>query len=125
VQPTHEVVRAVGDHLEIEGHEFKFVGFNIRGLAHYGFGDFLPRSTVAQRTAVLAAAQAAGSSIIRIFLPYYTLGDADLVSRLRIVLDNAITYRQRVIVCLTDHFEAVKLQHWSFYQDPPDYRTYL
>jgi hypothetical protein len=125
VQPTHEYVRAVGDHLEIEGHEFKFVGFNVRGLAHYGFGDFLPRSTVAQRTAVLADAQAAGSLVIRIFLPFHTLGDAELVSRLQIVLDNAITYRQRVIVCLTDHFEAVKLQHWSFYQDPPDYRTYL
>jgi hypothetical protein len=125
MQPTHKYVRAVGNRLEIDGHEFKFVGFNIRGLAHYGFGDFLPRSTVAQRTEVLAAAQAAGSLVIRIFLPFHTLSDAELVSRLRVVLDNATRYQQRVIVCLTDHFESVKLQHWSFYQDPPDYRTYL
>jgi len=125
MQPTHKYVRAVGNRLEIDGHEFKFVGFNIRGLAHYGFGDFLPRSTVAQRTEVLAAARAAGCRVIRIFLPFFTLSDAELISRLRIVLDNAVTYQQRVIVCLTDHFEAVKLQHWSFYQDPPDYRTYL
>jgi hypothetical protein len=125
MQPTHKYVRAVGNRLEIDGQEFKFVGFNIRGLAHYGFGDFLPHSTVAQRTQVLADAQAAGCRVIRIFLPFFTLSDAELVSRLRIVLDNAVTYQQRVIVCLTDHFESVKLQHWSFYQDPPDYRTYL
>ncbi len=125
MQPTHKYVRAVGDRLEIDGHEFKFVGFNIRGLAHYGFGDFLPLSTVAQRTEFLSEAQAAGSLVVRIFLPFHTLSDAELISRLRIVLDNAVTYQQRVIVCLTDHFESVKLQHWSFFQDPPDYRTYL
>gem|GEM_PF-4751727 len=125
MQPTHNYVRAVGNRLEIDGQEFKFVGFNIRGLAHYGFNDILPRSTAAQRTEVLAAAQAAGSLVVRIFLPFFTLSDAELISRLRIVLDNAVTYQQRVIVCLTDHFEAVKLQHWSFYQDPPEYKTYL
>ncbi len=124
MQPTHKYVQAVGNRLEIDGHEFKFVGFNIRGLAHYGFNDFLPLSTVAQRTEVLAEAQAVGSLVIRIFLPFFTLNDAELVSRLRIVLDNAVTYQQRVIVCLTDHFEVVKLQHRSFFQDPPDYLTY-
>lgn len=125
MQPSHSYVRAVGNRFEIDGHEFKFVGFNIRGLAHYGFNDFLPLSTVAQRTEVLAEAQAVGSRVIRIFLAYFTLSDAELVSRLRIVLDNAVTYQQRVIVCFTDHFESVKLQHWSFFQDPPEYRTYL
>jgi endo-1,4-beta-mannosidase len=125
MQPTHNYVRAVGNRFEIDGHEFKFVGFNIRGLAHYGFNDFLPLSTVAQRTEVLAEAQAVGSRVVRIFLPYFMVRDAELVSRLRIVLDNAVTYQQRVIVCLTDHFESVKLQHWSAFQDPPDYRTYL
>jgi hypothetical protein len=125
MQPTPKYVRAVGNRFEIEGHEFKFVGFNIRGLAHYGFNDFLPLSTVAQRTEVLAEAQAVGSLVVRIFLPFFTVRDADLVARLRIVLDNAVTYQQRVIVCLTDHFESVKLQHWSVYQDLPDYRTYL
>ena len=125
MQPTHKYVRAVGNRFEIDGHEFKFVGFNIRGLAHYGFNDFLPLSTVVQRTEVLAEAQAVGSKVIRIFLPFFTVRDAELVARLRIVLDNAVTYQQRVIVCLTDHFESVKLQHWSVYQDLPDYRTYL
>jgi hypothetical protein len=122
---THKFVRAVGNRFEIDGQEFKFVGFNIRGLAHYGFKDCLPLSTVAQRTEVLAEAQAVGSSVVRIFLPYFTVRDAELVGRLWIVLDNAVLYQQRVIVCFTDHFESVKLQHWSFYQDPPDYRTYL
>ena len=125
MQPTPKYVRAVGNRFEIDGHEFKFVGFNIRGLAHYGFNDFLPLSTVVQRTEVLAEAQAVGSSVIRIFLPFFTVRDAELVARLRIVLDNAVTYQQRVIVCLTDHFESVKLQHWSVYQDPHDYQTYL
>jgi hypothetical protein len=123
--PTPSYVRAVGNRFEVDGQEFKFVGFNIRGLAHYGFGDFLPLSTVAQRTEVLAEAQAAGSRVIRIFLPFFTVSDAELVSCLRIVLNNAVVYQQRVIVCLTDHFEAVKLQHSSFDQDPPHYRTYL
>ncbi len=125
MQPTHKFVRAVGNRFEIDGHEFKFVGFNIRGLAHYGFNDFLPLSTIAQRTEVLAEAQAVGSRVVRIILPYFTLKDAELVARLRIVLDNAVTYQQRVIVALTDHFESVKLQHWSAYQDPPNYQTYL
>lgn len=125
MQPTHNFIRAVGNRFEIDGHEFKFVGFNIRGLAHYGFNDLLPLSTVAQRTEVLAEAQAVGSRVVRIFLPFFMVRDAELVSRLRIVLDNAVTYQQRVIVCLTDHFESVKLQHWSVFQDPPDYRTYL
>ncbi len=125
MQPTHKFVRANGNRFEIDGYEFKFVGFNIRGLAHYGFNDFLPLSTAAQRTEVLAAAQAVGSQVVRIFLPFFTVGDSDLVSRLGIVLDNAVRYQQRVIVCLTDHFESVKLQHWSFFQDPPDYPTYL
>lgn len=113
MQPTHNFVRAVGNHFEIDGHEFRFVGFNIRGLAHYGFNDFLPLSTTAQRTEVLAEAQAVGSLVIRIFLPFHTLGDAELVNRLRIVLDNAVIYQQRVIVCFTDHFESIKCQHWS------------
>jgi hypothetical protein len=125
MQPTHKFVRAVGNRFEIDGQEFKFVGFNIRGLAHYGFNDFLPLSTVAQRTEVLAEAQAVGSRVVRIILPFFKVSDAELVNRLRIVLDNAVTYQQRVIVCFTDHFESIKLQHWSVYQDPPNYLTYL
>ena len=125
MQPTSKYVRAVGNHFEIDGHEFKFVGFNIRGLAHYGFNDFLPLSTAAQRTEVVAEAQAVGSTVIRIFLPFFTVRDTELIARLRIVLDNAVTYQQRVIVCFTDHFESVKAQHWSFFQDPPNYQTYL
>jgi len=63
----------------------------------------------------------AGSLVIRVFLPFHTLSDAESVSRLRIVLDNATQYQQRVIVCLTDHFERSNFSTGRLPR-PPDYR---
>jgi hypothetical protein len=39
------------------------------------------------------------------------------VDRLGIVLENAIRYKQRVIVCLVDHLETSRFQHWSFFNE--------
>lgn len=105
-----QFVKRNGPHFEVTGQPFRFVGFNIRGLAHYGFGNILPDSTPGQHQEFLARAKEAGSAVIRIFLPHSSVKDeAELVKRLGIVLDNSLTYQQRVIVCLTDYYETSRL----------------
>lgn len=112
-------VKAVKNNFEVDGQPFKFVGFNIRGLAHYGDANILPLSTQEHKVEFLkAAAQEARSAVIRIFFPHSTVrSDPELINRLQIVLDLAAEYQQRVIVCLTDHYETSRFQHWSFYDE--------
>ena len=65
--PNPQFVRRDGRRFVVGDQEFKFVGFNIRGLAHYGYGDgILPESTAGQREEFLAEAQAVGSAVNRI-----------------------------------------------------------
>lgn len=112
-------VRADGRRFVVGDQEFKFVGFNTRGLTHYGYQDgILPDATAAQRTEFLAEAQAVKSSVIRLFLPHVKVrSDEALIDRLGTVLANAKSYQQRVIVCLIDHLETSKFQHWSLFNE--------
>lgn len=116
---TSQFVRRDGRRFMVGDQEFKFVGFNIRGLAHYGYPEkIVSRSTVEQREGFLAEAQAVGSAVIRVFLPHCRVRSDDaLVDRLGVVLENAEKYKQRVIVCLNDHLETSKFQHYSFFDD--------
>jgi endo-1,4-beta-mannosidase len=124
LESTKEFVRAEGKQFRIGDREFKFVGFNIRGLAHYGHDpvpNMLKDSTRQQRTSYLAAARDCGSSVIRIFLPHSSVrSDEQLIERLGEVLKNAVEYQQRVIVCLNDHYETSRFQHWSIFDDNQD-----
>ena len=117
-EPTHQFVRCDGRRFVVGDQEFKFVGFNMRGLAHYGDTHVLPSSTQDQRAEFLAAAREAGSTVVRLFLPHSTVQpDQTLVDRLGQVLELSVAHGQRVIVCLVDHLETSRFQHWSFFDE--------
>jgi hypothetical protein len=118
MEPTRQFVRRDGRRFVVGDQEFKFVGFNMRGLAHYGDTNVLPTSAHEQRAEFLAEAGAAGSTVVRLFLPHSTVHpDQALVERLGQVLELAVAHRQRVIVCLVDHLETSRFQHWSFFKE--------
>lgn len=113
-----QFVHRDGRRFVVGDQEFKFVGFNIRGLAHYGDENILPAAHAAQRIEFLAEAQAVGASIIRLFLPHVKVrSDEVLIDRLRTVLAEAQSQEQRVTVCLIDHLETSKFQHWSLFNE--------
>lgn len=102
-----------GDEFVIGDTAFRFVGVNLRGIAHYGEGDILPYTTAAHRTENLDGVVAMGGRVIRIFAP---IGNPardpgvsatdELIARLTVLLDQCEARGLRVIVALTDFYAA-------------------
>lgn len=74
----------------------RFVGVNMTGLLHYGesYTDesghvkkVIEHSTFDHRPQAIELARAAGARVIRLFLPHYSCSAAEVVRRLRLVLE--------------------------------------
>ena len=74
--PPDEFVQPVGDQFHVNGEPFKFVGFNLRGVVHYGAqfpGDdtFIVKNTRPEhRAQQTRRAYEMGARVIRVFLPH-------------------------------------------------------
>lgn len=92
------------------GVPLRFVGFNIRGICHYGHYDFLPYAHSGHQVENLDWAAGIGGRVIRVFCAYNGIGSVETGDRLQVVLDMAADRDLYVIVCLT-----------NFYADVPTY----
>lgn len=79
-------VHTVGRHLALNGRSFRFVGVNLRGLAHYGTPT-LPAAPLAQQDIQLRAAHEFGARVVRIFLPDRNASVEEILARLQRLVD--------------------------------------
>ncbi|MSQ04344.1 MAG: hypothetical protein EXR71_21100 [Myxococcales bacterium] len=93
-----------GTSLTLDSAPFRFVGFNTRGLAHYGGGDILPYTSSDDVATTLDAVQAAGGTVIRVFAANHDVSDDVAADRLATLLDACQARGLHVIVALTDEY---------------------
>lgn len=101
-----EVVRAHGTEFWLNGVAYRFVGVNLRGLCHYGYGQPLPYTTSAHIDENLDGVRAMGGKVVRIFAAVNNVTHQEAVNRLKIVLDKMEERGLKAIVCLTDVYGA-------------------
>lgn len=99
-------VTRVGREFALNGQRFRFIGFNLRGLVHYGRQR--PVETANARDQ-LARARGFGARVIRVFAPHKDVSPADTVNRLRdlINLMDAEFPDMYLIVCLANLYSDV------------------
>lgn len=110
--PTHsnaaptEVIRPHGNEFILNGKAFRFIGVNIRGLAHYGKGDVLPYTNASHIDENLNGLQSMGGKVVRLFAPVRFASHQENVNRLKNVLDKMEPKGIKAIVCLTDLYTS-------------------
>ncbi len=77
--PGSAFVGTAGQHFVVNGRKFRFVGVNLRGLAHYGLSDPVRGANAADQ---LQAARDMGARVVRIFLPHAQVPAEETRSRL-------------------------------------------
>ena len=82
-------VKAVGQQFMIQDRPFRFFGYNLRGLAHYGrrTSDPLMFSRPEHQLSQLQAVYDLGARVVRLFLPDRTVPRDEIQARLRTLLD--------------------------------------
>jgi peptidoglycan L-alanyl-D-glutamate endopeptidase CwlK len=110
--PSEDFVQVVGKDFHVKGKAFKFIGFNLRGVVHYGAryegdGTFISQNTQPQhRAEQIRKAYDMGGRVIRVFLPHRNAtpqqaGDR-LEDLLRIIKDELHYSDLYLIPTLTD-----------------------
>lgn len=99
--PT-EVIQAYGSEFSLNGDSFSFVGVNLRGICHYGYGDILPYTSSGHIDENLGGVASMGGKVVRLFAPIATITHQHNVDRLKIVLDKMEPLGLKAIVCFTD-----------------------
>ena len=95
-------VRANGKNFELCGQPFRFIGFNVRGICHYGKGDVLPFSNASDIGTNLDYCVAVKATVIRVFCAYKNINRIETGNRLQAVLDACRARGIFVLVALTD-----------------------
>lgn len=103
--PDHFVSARLG-HFWVNGRPFRFTGYNIRGMVHFGGNDILPWSVTGHRQDNLAYMQSVGARVARVFVSCkfanrYVTGD-----RLDATLAAAAAHDVYLIVCFTDLYNS-------------------
>ncbi len=99
-----EFVHRNGSSFQLCNQTFRFVGFNVRGICHFGRGDILPFSSTSDIAVNLDYCAAAKARVIRVFCAYNGIGQTATGDRLQVVLDACQTRGIKVLVCLTDDY---------------------
>ncbi len=102
-------VQADGQTFRLCNAPFKFVGFNTRGICHYGQGDVLPFSSTTDITAALDYCTASKSRVIRLICAYGGIGPVETGDRLEAVLDACESRGVYAIVALIDMYSVTQL----------------
>lgn len=93
-------------HFWVNGQPFRFTGFNIRGMVHYGYDDILPASRTSDRQSNLNYMQTVGAKVARVFLPSKFVSIQEVGDRLDETLQIASQYNVRIIVAFTDEYHT-------------------
>ncbi len=103
--PT-ELVTAYGDEFDLNGQAYRFVGVNIRGICHYGYGDPLPYTSSSHIDENLNGVYSMGGKVVRLFAAVNNATNQQAADRLEIVLDKMELLGIKAIVCLTDVYQT-------------------
>jgi hypothetical protein len=105
---AEDFVRVQGRHFVLNGRTFRFIGVNLRALAHYG-SPTMPHAPASQQREQLAAAREMGTRVVRIFLPDRNVSAETAVSRLKglVNLMNQEFADMYLIVALTNLYHDV------------------
>ncbi len=103
--PT-ELITAYGDEFSSGGFAFRFIGVNIRGICHYGYGNPLPYTLSSHIDENLDGVVAMGGKVIRLFAAVNNATHQQVADRLENVLDKMETRGLKAIVCLTDVYNT-------------------
>jgi len=102
--PPPQFVSADGREFYLNAEPFRFVGFNVRGLAHYGEGDLLPYSSSSDRQTNLGFMNSIGARVARIFVSAKTAGLVETGDRLAACISVAQANNVYLIVAFTDQY---------------------
>lgn len=100
----NDFVRSGLQHFWVDGKPFRFVGYNVRGLTHYGGGYFLGDSQTSDRETNLAYMESVGAKVVRVFAACRFANNVTLGNGLDAVLQVASQHNIRVIVAFTDEY---------------------
>lgn len=100
----NDFVSARLQHFWVNGEPFRFVGYNVRGLVHYGGGDMLYDSQTSDREANLAYMESVGAKVARVFMSCRFTNTTTLGNRLDAALQVASQHNIRLIVVFTDEY---------------------
>jgi len=101
---TRGFIQVDGDEFVLDGRPFRFIGFNIRGLVHYGDPQILRHSRPEHRDTQLRAAREIGARVVRVFLGNRHRDTQEIGDRLEEVLDLAEQHNVYLIVAFTDFY---------------------
>jgi len=99
-----DFVRSRLQHFWVNGQPTRFVGYNVRGLAHYGAGYFFGDSQASDRETNLAYMESVGAKVARIFVAYRFATTQAISDGLDAALQVASQHNIRLIVALTDEY---------------------
>ena len=105
--PPAEFVSAADGTFWLGSEQFRFVGANIRGMAHYGEGDILPYSQASQRAANCDALRnQMNGRVARIFVSCRYASQTETGDRLEATIAAAQAYGIYLIVAFTDMYST-------------------
>lgn len=95
----------------LDGRPFRFIGVNLRGLAHYGTSK-MPSALLSQQVDQLKEARAIGARVVRIFLPDADASTDEIIDRLKkligVMNGDARFQDMYLIVALTNLYKDVR-----------------
>jgi hypothetical protein len=98
-----DIIQARGGEFRLNGQPIRFIGVNIRGLAHYGDPDILGGHThEGERDHQLDAARKMGARVVRVFLANRLRSPAEVANRLGLTLQKLAARDMYLIVAFTD-----------------------
>ena len=97
-------VTANGSSFQVCNQTLRFMGFNLRGICHYGRGDALPYSHTSDIETNLDYCVAAKATVIRVFCAYHGIDSVETGDRLQTILDACQDRGMWAIVALTDMY---------------------
>ncbi len=100
-QPA-DLVTVHGREFAYNGQVYRFVGMNIRGIAHYGRGNPLIYTSLGDVDTNLDGLAALGGKVVRLFAANKFFSHADNAAHLEYVLDRMHARGQKAIIALTD-----------------------
>lgn len=102
----NDFVQARLGHFWVNGEPFRFTGYNVRGLAHYGEHDILGGSSTADRDVNMAYMEDVGARVARIFVSCKFADRYSTGNRLDAALAAAAAHNVYVIVAFTDEYRS-------------------
>lgn len=119
--PAAEFVAPAGSDFQLCGSTFRFVGFNARGMCHYGRNDVLPYSALSDVAANLNYCTSANARVVRVICAYNGINRTTTGDRLQFILDSCQARGIFAIVAFTDFYRGTQLhpQGDTAYYDVP------